>query len=105
EYHGRRDRDDSPAREDLTSMALRRVMKIYEGIENLKPPLERPVVTLGDFDGVHRGHQSILAATLERAEASARPALLVTFRPHPLKVLRPDSAPGLLTPHEEKMRR
>src|SRR5262245_14858432 len=79
-------RDDSPAREDQTSMALRRAMKTYEGIENLKPPLERPVVTLGNFDGVHRGHQTILAATLQRAEALGRPALLVTFRPHPLKV-------------------
>ncbi|MCI0567205.1 MAG: bifunctional riboflavin kinase/FMN adenylyltransferase, partial [Acidobacteria bacterium] len=74
-------------------------------MESIAPPLDRPVVTLGNFDGVHRGHQSIISRTLEYAGTSGRHALLTTFRPHPLKVIRPDSAPPLLMDHNEKMLR
>ncbi len=80
-------------------------MRIYSSVESIAPPLDRPVVTLGNFDGVHRGHQSIISRTLEYAGTSGRHALLTTFRPHPLKVIRPDSAPPLLMDHNEKMLR
>ena len=80
-------------------------MTIYDSVKTLRPQLERPIVTLGNFDGVHRGHQYIIARTLEYARDKGRPALLTTFRPHPLKVIRPGSAPPLLMAHEEKMRR
>jgi riboflavin kinase/FMN adenylyltransferase len=80
-------------------------MRIHSSVESIAPPLDRPVLTLGNFDGVHRGHQAIIARTLEFAEECGRDALLTTFRPHPLKVIRPDSAPPLLMDHDEKMRR
>jgi riboflavin kinase / FMN adenylyltransferase len=80
-------------------------MRVYASVQTIVPPLERPVVTLGNFDGVHRGHQYVIAQTLEHAAHTGRQALLTTFRPHPLKVIRPDSAPPLLMSHEEKMRR
>jgi riboflavin kinase / FMN adenylyltransferase len=60
------------------------------------------VVTVGTFDGVHRGHWEVLAAVRERADAEGLPAVLVTFHPHPLRVVRPDHAPRLLTTPVEK---
>lgn len=66
---------------------------------NLTPDSLRPcVVTLGNFDGVHRGHQAVLDQLRRIAAAHGLPAVAVTFDPHPLAVLRPDSAPELLTP-------
>ena len=80
-------------------------MKIYASVEGIEPRLERPLVTLGNFDGVHRGHEHVIRQVLERSRQSGYPALLVTFHSHPLKVLRPGSAPPLLQTHEEKMAR
>ena len=60
-------------------------------------------VTVGTFDGVHRGHQDVLARLVRRARASGMPSLLVTFEPHPLEVLNPAAAPLLLTTREEKL--
>ena len=61
------------------------------------------VVTVGTFDGVHLGHRHILARLRERAAAAGLPALLVTFRPHPLDVVNPSAAPMLLSPGEEQL--
>jgi riboflavin kinase/FMN adenylyltransferase len=59
----------------------------------------RPAVTLGNFDGVHLGHQRAFALLKERARALQAPAVAVTFEPHPVSVLRPDDAPKrILTP-------
>lgn len=62
------------------------------------------VVTVGTFDGVHRGHRDILRRLHERAERLGLPALVVTFRPHPLEVVHPEDAPLLLTPDGEQLR-
>ncbi len=63
------------------------------------PEALRPcVVTLGNFDGVHRGHRAVLAALLEAGHRLDLPAVAVTFDPHPVAVLRPDEAPALITP-------
>ena len=62
------------------------------------------VVTVGTFDGVHRGHRDILRRLRERAECLGLPPLVVTFRPHPLEVVHPDDAPLLLTPDGEQFR-
>lgn len=60
------------------------------------------VVTVGSFDGVHRGHQAVLAEIARRAKPSGRKSLLVTFDPHPLEVVNPEAAPKLLTTPDEK---
>lgn len=78
-------------------------MRTYFGLEEVPPALHRPLVTLGNFDGFHRGHQFVIREVIVRSRESGRPALLVTFRPHPLKVIRPESAPPLILGHEQKM--
>ncbi len=60
------------------------------------------VVTLGTFDGVHRGHQAVLAEVTERARTAQLVSVLVTFDPHPLEVVNPAAAPKLLTTTDEK---
>ncbi len=60
------------------------------------------VVTVGTFDGVHRGHWEVLEETCRWAERDGRRAVLATFHPHPLRVIRPDVAPALLTTPLEK---
>ncbi|MCC6848362.1 MAG: bifunctional riboflavin kinase/FAD synthetase [Deltaproteobacteria bacterium] len=56
-----------------------------------------PVLTLGTFDGVHRGHQAIFERVVGAARASGGEAVAITFHPHPVAVLRPDQAPALIT--------
>lgn len=60
------------------------------------------VVTVGSFDGVHRGHLAVLHEITRRARAAGRSSVLVTFEPHPLEVVRPEAAPRLLTTLDEK---
>lgn len=73
-----------------------------EGTSGL-PRDDRPViVTVGTFDGVHRGHWSVLEEIGARAAARAGRSVLVTFEPHPLRIVRPDAAPKMLTTMDEK---
>jgi riboflavin kinase / FMN adenylyltransferase len=68
------------------------------------PPLPNgSVVTVGSFDGVHLGHQSVLREIGERARAAGRASVLVTFDPHPLEVVNPGAAPPLLTTGPERL--
>ena len=60
------------------------------------------VVTMGTFDGVHRGHHAVLGEVTRRASAQGLASVLVTFEPHPLAVVNPAAAPKLLTLPEEK---
>jgi riboflavin kinase/FMN adenylyltransferase len=60
------------------------------------------VITVGTFDGIHRGHWAVLQEIRRRARESGRRSVLVTFHPHPLRVVRPDEAPPLLTTPAEK---
>src|SRR5437879_4872256 len=68
----------------------------------MAPPAPGAVVTLGTFDGLHRGHQAVLAEVKERARAKRLASVLVTFDPHPLAVVNPAAAPKLLTLPDEK---
>jgi riboflavin kinase/FMN adenylyltransferase len=60
------------------------------------------VITVGTFDGVHRGHREVLEEISRRAERTGSRSVLVTFHPHPLRVVRPEQAPPMLTTVEEK---
>ena len=63
-------------------------MEIIVGIENLRP-FNNPVVALGNFDGVHLGHQKIFERAREIASRIGGESVIITFEPHPLKILCP----------------
>lgn len=71
-------------------------------LHGLTPRANGACITVGTFDGVHRGHWAVLSRLREVAEAEGLSSLLVTFDPHPLKILRPEAAPPLLTTSNEK---
>lgn len=63
------------------------------------------VLSVGNFDGVHRGHQAIITGGRRRADAAGTQAVAMTFDPHPATILTPDRVPATLTPLDEKIRR
>jgi riboflavin kinase/FMN adenylyltransferase len=69
----------------------------------LPPNVTRTALTVGSFDGVHRGHQDVLRQLVARARELGVHSLLVTFDPHPLEVVNPAAAPRLLTVGDEKL--
>lgn len=81
----------------LTSSGRLTGVQRWRGTEQMPSSWGRCVVTIGVFDGVHRGHQRILARAVERARERGLPAVVLTFDPHPLEVVRPGSHPPMLT--------
>lgn len=77
-------------------------MKINNKLHEIPQPFHRPVVTIGNFDGVHLGHQLLFSEVLIRARRSTGTAVAVTFDPHPLKVLRPQGI-RLISSVEQKI--
>ena len=77
-------------------------MRRWRGLESTPGDLGRTVVTVGMYDGVHRGHQALIGAAVARAAESERPCLLLTFDPHPAEVVRPGSHPAILTSLDRK---
>ncbi|WP_461211256.1 bifunctional riboflavin kinase/FAD synthetase [Desulfocurvus sp. DL9XJH121] len=78
-------------------------MIVVRDLEELRGTLSGSCVTIGNFDGVHKGHQKLLARTREKAVASGSEAVAVTFDPHPLQVLAPDHAPPFITLIDQKL--
>lgn len=79
-------------------------MKIIRTLKDVKKlNLVNPVVTLGNFDGVHLGHQAIFKQVVARALEDGGTSVAFTFEPHPLKVLAPQRSPRLLSTFREKM--
>jgi riboflavin kinase / FMN adenylyltransferase len=74
----------------------------WRGLEATPGDLGRTVITVGMYDGVHRGHQALIGAAVSRARAMRRPCLLLTFDPHPAEVIRPGSHPAILTSLDRK---
>ncbi|WP_219416714.1 bifunctional riboflavin kinase/FAD synthetase [Pseudonocardia nigra] len=72
-------------------------MQRWRGLEAVPTGWGRSVVTVGVFDGVHRGHQKLIGRAVERGRERGLPAVLVTFDPHPAEVVRPGSHPARLT--------
>lgn len=79
-------------------------MKLLIGASNIKPNLDYPVLAIGNFDGVHLGHQAILAETIKRAKLNDGSAVLLTFEPHPRRYLLPEETFKLLNTFQIKMR-
>jgi riboflavin kinase/FMN adenylyltransferase len=78
-------------------------MEVVRGIHLLKRPLPHVVLTIGNFDGVHRGHQQIIRMAVEKARARGGSAVAYTFRPHPQAALRPSANVKLLLTYDEKL--
>lgn len=84
-------------------MMSHRAITIFEGLDSLGQLPPGAVVSIGNFDGVHRGHQQLLRRAVELKQSHAAPAVVViTFEPHPLTVLRPQHAPPRLTSQARK---
>lgn len=78
-------------------------MRVVRGSENVGKPLVNSALTVGNFDGLHIGHRTIMKTVIARARALGGEAAVYTFDPHPRKVLQPDRAPRLLTTLEQKL--
>ncbi len=78
-------------------------MKVLYGLDQLPQALPRPVLTIGNFDGIHLGHQSLMRTLVARAAAVGGPSVVLTFDPHPLQVLAPDNAPRQIQTLSQKL--
>lgn len=77
-------------------------MKIYRGIDEIVERLPNAVVTIGNFDGVHLGHREIFRKVKAAAAEIGGVSAVITFCPHPMKVLAPQKSPQLINTYEEK---
>jgi len=77
-------------------------MVIYKSIEAITAKLRHPVVTIGNFDGVHLGHREIFRRVRELAQEAGGVSVVITFAPHPLQVLAPERGVKLITSPREK---
>ncbi|NKB89985.1 MAG: bifunctional riboflavin kinase/FAD synthetase [Acidobacteria bacterium] len=78
-------------------------MRVVKGFYDLGVGLPASAVTIGNFDGVHRGHQRVMKAAVTAGRDAGIPAVVCTFEPHTLKILRPDRAPSLLQTLEQRL--
>jgi len=69
----------------------------------LPPYVRDTVITVGTFDGVHRGHRDVIERVVARARSLKIPSVLVTFQPHPMEIVNPSAAPPLLSSYDEKL--
>ena len=79
-------------------------MQVFHKLEDIPAGFGPTVVSVGNFDGLHRAHRQVLSNIVQRARESGAKAVAVSFEPHPLRILRPDFALKLITPAPEKVR-
>jgi len=79
-------------------------MQIFEHLEAVPGNFGSTLVSVGNFDGVHRAHRFVLGEIVKRAKVRGAKSMAVTFEPHPTRILRPDANLKLLTPTPEKLR-
>ena len=78
-------------------------MQFIEDLNAIEKPLINPVLTIGNFDGVHRGHLALFEKVKERAGAIRGCSAVMTFEPHPIRVMKPGNGPPLITPTRQKV--
>lgn len=77
-------------------------MQLIQHLDEITTPLKNAVITIGNFDGVHIGHQALFYEVIERAHAIGGTSVAMTFEPHPLRVLQKNHTPPLITLPEQK---
>jgi riboflavin kinase/FMN adenylyltransferase len=80
------------------------VISVFQSVAEIQAAFGPSVASIGNFDGVHLGHQQILSAVAREAREQGARAVAITFDPHPEQLLRPAQAPRLLTPVDERLR-
>jgi len=90
-------------RKNRTLLSMKKQAKIQRHFAPCAELKDGSVVAIGNFDGVHKGHQSVLKAAKALAEQEGLPVVMMTFEPHPRRVLTPN-APGRITPFADKVR-
>ncbi len=78
-------------------------MKIIQGIQNIKESITYPVLAIGNFDGVHLGHQAIFKKVVDRGKEVEGTGIVFTFEPHPRKILSPEKSTHLLSTFNQKL--
>jgi riboflavin kinase/FMN adenylyltransferase len=78
-------------------------MQHIQDLNDLRRPFDRAVITIGNFDGVHIGHQALFYEVIEKAHAIDGVSIAITFKPHPLRVLKRSASPPLITVFEQKV--
>src|SRR5882724_6675220 len=79
-------------------------MQVFRQLSEIPKNFGPAIVSVGNFDGIHRAHRHMLSEIVQRARAQNAKSVAVTFNPHPARFLRPDSTLKLLTPEPEKLR-
>jgi riboflavin kinase/FMN adenylyltransferase len=79
-------------------------MRVFDQVDEVPSDYGRTVLSIGNFDGVHRAHRRVLQEIVNRALQSGAKSMAVTFEPHPVRILKPESGLKLLTPTAEKLR-
>jgi riboflavin kinase/FMN adenylyltransferase len=78
-------------------------MRVIFNLKEIRKPLTDPVLTIGNFDGVHKGHLALFDKVKERAKAIGGQSVVLTFEPHPLKIMRPANGLQLITHTGQKL--
>ena len=77
-------------------------MKIIDNLDKIYEPFKNAVITIGNFDGVHIGHQALFHEVIETAENIGGASIAMTFEPHPTRGLKQNGTPPLITLYEQK---
>ena len=78
-------------------------MQLIENLDDIESPFKNAVITIGNFDGVHIGHQALFHEVIERADAIDGTSIAMTFEPHPIRVLKQNGHPPLITLYDQKV--
>jgi len=78
-------------------------MQVFRSLDEIPAGFGRTVLSVGNFDGVHQAHRHVLQRMVDRARETGARAIVLTFDPHPTRILRPEAAPKLLTPLPRKL--